>query len=162
MLEIRPATDDDFADIWPIIHETFQSGETYPFPPGTTREEGYAVWMKAPRATYVAASDGKIAGTYYLKPNQPGLGAHVCNAGYIVAGASRGHGIGRRMCEHSLTEARRLGFKAMQFNLVVADNTHAIRIYRDCGFQIVGTLPEAFASSTKGLVDALVMYRRLD
>jgi len=161
MVEIRPASDADFDCLWPVIQETFASGETYPFPPDTTREEGYRIWMKAPRATYVALWDGKIAGTYYLKPNQPGLGAHVCNAGYIVHSASRGRGIGRRMCEHSLSEARKLGFKAMQFNLVVATNTHAIRIYLDCGFQIVGRLPQAFASPTKGLVDALVMYQWL-
>ena len=112
-------------------------------------------------ATYVAVEGGEILGTYYIKPNQPGLGAHVCNAGYMVSAKARGKGIGRSMCAHSLKEAVNLGFKAMQYNLVAATNVFAIQLWKDMGFEIIGTLPKAFHHQAKGLVDAHIMYRLL-
>jgi L-amino acid N-acyltransferase YncA len=162
MLEIRLAGKKDYESVWPIIHEVFQKGDTYAFSPDITKEEAFNIWMDAPRATYIAISDGKITGTYYIKANQPELGAHVCNAGYIVNAASRGQGIGRAMCEHSLGEARMLGFKAMQYNLVVATNIKAIKLWINCGFKIIGTLPKAFNHFEEGLVDAIIMYQWLD
>ena len=102
-----------------------------------------------------------MLGTYYLKTNQPGLGAHVCNAGYMVAGQARGRGVGRAMAEHSLEEARRLGYRAMQYNFVASTNEGAIRLWKRLGFDVVGTLPGAFRHEGQGYVDALVMYRHL-
>src|SRR5436305_13454050 len=116
----------------------------------------------SPSATYVALAEGQMVGTYYLKPNQPGLGSHVCNAGYMVKGQARGQGVGRAMGLHSSLEARQAGFRAMQFNLVVATNEGAIKLWQDLGFSIIGTLPRAFNHRRLGLVDALVMYQLLD
>lgn len=105
----------------------------------------------------------KVLGTYYIKPNQPGLGSHVCNAGYMVSSvARRRQGIGRAMCGHSLQEAVTLGFKAMQFNLVVATNIRAIKLWKEMGFEMIGTLPKAFKHTDKGFVDAHIMYKRLN
>ncbi|HSR34512.1 MAG TPA: GNAT family N-acetyltransferase, partial [Anaerolineae bacterium] len=123
--------------------------------------EALRLWIEAPRATYVAERDGEIVGTYYLKTNQPGLGSHVCNAGYMVRSEARGEGVGKAMCTHSLEEARRLGYKAMQYNLVAATNRGAVDLWRKMGFEIVGTLPKAFNHARLGLVDAHVMYRLL-
>lgn len=108
--------------------------------------------------------DGTILGTYVLKPNQPGLGSHVCNCGYVVAPAGRGRGIGAALCEHSQGAARALGFRSMQFNFVVSTNTGAVHLWQKMGFQIVGTLPGAFRHKDKvqGEVDAYVMFKRLD
>jgi len=100
-------------------------------------------------------------GTYLLKPNQPGQGSHVANCGYMVARAASGRGIGEAMCRHSLEEARRLGFRAMQFNFVVSTNTRAVALWKKCGFSVVGTVPQAFRHPTLGLVDAHVMHRLL-
>lgn len=161
MTEIKPAGTEDFENIWPIIQEAFQKGDTYAFSPAITRKEAFKIWMEAPLATYMAVCDGIIAGTYFIKANQPALGAHVCNAGYIVSTTSRGRGIGRSLCLHSLTEARKLGFKAMQYNLVVSTNTIAVKLWQSCGFKIIGTLPKAFNHVEKGLVDAFVMYQWL-
>jgi L-amino acid N-acyltransferase YncA len=111
--------------------------------------------------TYVAVEGGEILGTYYIKPNQPGLGAHVCNAGYMVSAKARGKGIGRSMCAHSLQEAVKIGFKAMQYNLVASTNRFAIQLWKDMGFDIIGTLPKAFHHKTKGLIDAHIMYQVL-
>jgi len=100
-------------------------------------------------------------GTYILKPNQPALGSHVANAAFMVLPAARGSGVGRRMGEHCLAEARRLEFRAMQFNFMVSTNEAAVRLWQQLGFQIVGTLPEAFRHSQLGFVDAYVMFRML-
>jgi len=105
---------------------------------------------------------GAIIGTYYLKPNQPGLGSHVCNCGYVVSDRARGHGVATLMCVHSQQEAVRLGFRAMQYNLVVSTNDGAIRLWKKLGFDIVGTLPGAFRHPRMGFVDAFVMFKRVD
>lgn len=162
MLEIKLAQNDGFEAIWPVIHEILRTGDTYPFAPETTREEAFQIWMKKPQATYVAYLDDEIVGTYYIKANQPGLGSHVCNAGYMVRAGARGKGIGKAMCKHSLGEARKLGFKAMQYNLVVSTNTGAVKLWQDMGFEIIGTLSKAFNHREKGFVDAFVMYQWLD
>jgi GNAT superfamily N-acetyltransferase len=161
MITIRRAAAGDFAAIWPIIGEIFSRGTTYSFPPDLSPEEGRRLWMDVPRATYVAEEDGLIVGTYFLKPNQPGLGSHVANAGYAVSSAARGKGIGRQLCLHSLGEAKALGFKAMQYNFVVSTNRTAVRLWQACGFTIAGTLEKAFDHREKGLVDVHVMYQWL-
>jgi len=117
--------------------------------------------MDIPLATYVAMENEQIAGTYFIKPNQPGLGAHVCNAGYVISINARGKGLGRLMCEHSLKVARTYGFKAMQYNFVVSTNQVAVELWEKCGFKIVGTLPNAYNHKRKGLVDVYIMYQWL-
>src|SRR5216110_846970 len=111
--------------------------------------------------TYVAKSRGRILGTYILRPNQSGGGSHVANAAFMVAPDARGQGIGREIAEHCLSEARLLGFRAMQFNFVVSTNDSAVRLWQKLGFKIVGTLPSAFHHPEKGYVDVYVMYRSL-
>lgn len=160
-LDIRTAADSDFEDIWPIFHEIVSAAATYPFAPDTDRAAAYQIWMKTPMTTYVAELDQRIVGTYYLKANMPGQGSHVCNAGYMVPNTSHGKGIGRAMCAHSLTEALRLGFKAMQYNLVVSTNAGAVRLWEQMGFDKIGLLPRAFDHPRLGLVDAWVMYKWL-
>lgn len=161
MTDIRPVTADDWAGLWEIFRTVVETGDTYPYAPDTTEEEAKALWIDAVQATYVAVEDGRVIGTYTLKPNQPGLGAHVCNAGYMVAPDVRGKGIGRALCAHSLDEARKLGFRAMQYNLVVCTNKGAIRLWKEMGFETVGTISGAFNHATEGYVDALIMYRAL-
>ena len=160
MLNIRPAIDADFAFIWPIFREVVQAGDTYAYAPHTSESEAKKIWLDAPLASYVGILDGVVVGTYYLKANQPGLGAHVCNAGYMVSAALRGRGVGRSLCLHSQEEAVRLGFRAMQFNLVVSTNP-AVKLWQALGFATVGTLPGAFEHKNLGFVDALVMYKWL-
>jgi ribosomal protein S18 acetylase RimI-like enzyme len=96
-----------------------------------------------------------------LHQNQAGGGAHVANAAFIVSKDARGKGIGRAMGEHCLKEARRLGFRAMQFNFVVSSNESAVKLWQDLGMKIVGTLPGAFRHPTRGDVDVFVMFQSL-
>ena len=109
----------------------------------------------------MAESGGEILGTYYLRANQPGGGAHVANCGFMTASAAAGRGVARAMCAHALAHARARGFRAMQFNFVVSTNERAVRLWRGLGFEIVGRLPGAFDHPVHGEVDALVMFQRL-
>lgn len=162
MLNIRLLEQQDWDDAWLIIELVFRAGETYAFSPDISKDEAYQIWVTTPTATYVVVdADDRVVGTYYLKPNQPALGAHICNCGYIVAASARGQGVASEMCRHSQREALKLGFRAMQYNLVVSSNEGAIRLWQRHGFEIVGTLPEAFQHPQLGLVDAHVMYKIL-
>ncbi len=162
MIEIRPYNSDDWQTLWPILKVTFRQGDTYSFSDDICEDEAHTAWITAPKQVYVALDKRKnILGTYYIKPNQPGLGSHVCNCGYIVDPDARGKGVASAMCMHSQQEAVKYGFKAMQYNLVVSTNTGAIRLWEKMGFKIVGTLPKAFNSKIHGFVDAHVMYKLL-
>lgn len=120
-----------------------------------------AGWLGPGTHCHVAERDGEPLGTYTIRANQPGLDAHVANGSFMVAAAARGCGVGRAMGEHALEQARRLGFRAMQFNLVVADNAPAVALWAQLGFEVVGRLPGAFHQRRERYVDALVMYRTL-
>ena len=161
-MNLRPATRSDEDAIWEIFHAVIASGDTYVFDPQMPREEAVAYWFRSDTHPYVAEHDDRIIGTYILRPNQPSLGSHIANAAFMVSPAARGLGAGRRMGEHCLEEARRLGFRAMQFNFVVSTNEPAVRLWQQLGFRIVGTLPGAFRHARLGYVDAYVMFRELD
>jgi ribosomal protein S18 acetylase RimI-like enzyme len=160
-LTIRRACEADFDALWPMLRAVIRSGETYALDPGLGPEAVRALWMEAPRATFVAEAEDGVLGTCYLKTNQAGGGAHVCNAGFVVAPEARGRGIARAMCRHAEAEARALGYLAMQFNFVVTTNEGAIALWHSLGYATVGRLPRAFRHPKAGLVDALVMYKWL-
>ncbi len=159
---IRTANPEDWSQIWPIFKAIAQAGETYAYPRDITEEAALQVWMQQPRRTFVYEKEAQILGTYYLKTNQQGPGSHVCNCGYMVAEFARGQGIASALCEHSIQQARSLGYLAMQYNFVASTNEEAVRLWQKMGFSIVGRLPKAFRHPHKGLVDALVMYQWLD
>ena len=138
----------------------FRAGDTYTVDPEIPETEALAYWMQA--QSYVALADGRVLGTYYLKRNQGGGGAHVCNCGYATHPDARGHGVASAMLEHSLSEARVAGYKAMQFNFVVETNAGAIRLWRRAGFREVGRLPGVFLHPQNGYVDALVLHKFLE
>jgi RimJ/RimL family protein N-acetyltransferase len=162
LITIRLFHDQDWTETWKVIEPVFRAGETYAFSPDITAEEAYKVWIETPAATFVAVDlNQAIVGTYYIKPNQPALGAHVCNCGYIVAEDARNHGLASLMCDHSQTQAVAMGFLAMQYNLVVSTNESAVRLWKKHGFEIIGTLPKSFRHNRFGLVDAHIMYKLL-
>ena len=160
-LEIREIAAAEFGLVWPIFRAVVAAGDTYTYDPATTFEEARDLWTAPPARCFVAHEAGGVVGAYCVKPNQPGLGSDVANAGYMVALEARGRGIAGAMCEHSLAVARAAGFRAMQFNAVVATNEAAIRAWRRHGFEIVGRIPEGFRHATLGWTDLLIMYRRL-
>ena len=152
----------DWPQVWSLLQATIQPGDTFAFAPESTETEMHKAWIESPAATFVACeADGSVLGTYFIKPNQPGLGAHVCNCGYAVGAAARGKGIATAMCEHSQVEAVAMGYRAMQFNLVVSTNERAVQLWQRLGYDVVGRLPGAFNHRTLGDVDALVMFKQL-
>lgn len=158
---IRAAAEADWPAIWSILEPVFRAGETYAIDRDISEDAARALWITAPRATYVAEAEGEILGTYYIKSNHAGGASHICNCGYVTAAAAQGRGIASAMCRHSLEEAPRLGYRAMQYNLVLASNDGAVRLWQKLGFEIVGTLPAAFDHPGLGPVDAFVMWKDL-
>ena len=158
---IRLASSEDRAAIWRILEPVIRAGETYALPRDMSERDALAYWLGEDRETFVAMADGEIIATYYLRANQQGGGAHVCNCGFMTAQDASGKGIARAMCAHALAHAKASGYRAMQFNFVVSTNERAVRLWQSLGFDIVGRIPHAFEHPSLGFVDALVMWREL-
>lgn len=189
-VHIRAFEEGDWPQVWAILRDVISTGDTYPYPPDSSERSMYETWIAAPTGTFVAvegvasqppcaegsqpasavgggddprhqASPAPILGFYMIKPNQPGLASHVCNCGYVVGQRARGRGVAAQMCRDSQERAVRMGFRAMQFNLVVATNERAVRLWQRLGYSVVGRLPGAFKHATLGYVDALIMFKQL-
>ncbi|MEM7469749.1 MAG: GNAT family N-acetyltransferase [Pseudomonadota bacterium] len=158
---IRAATPKDHDAIWSMLKPVFRAGETYAVSRTTTREQALVMWCETPRATFVVEDGDALLGTYYMKTNAQGGGAHVCNCGYVTASSAQGRGVARAMCVQSQEKALELGYRAMQFNMVLATNLGAIALWHKLGFETIGKLPSVFEHPEKGLVDAHVMYKWL-
>lgn len=158
---IRDAEAGDWAAIWPFLRAIVAAGDTYTLPRDVTEEAARAGWFPAAGRTVVAVLGGTVVGTAKFQPNQGGAGAHVANASFMVDPAYGSRGIGRALAEHVLARAKADGYRAMQFNAVVATNTGAIALWRSLGFAVVGTVPGAFDHPEDGPVDLLVMHRPL-
>jgi RimJ/RimL family protein N-acetyltransferase len=158
---IRLATEADWPHVWALFQRVAAAGDAFAYDETTTEEAARKLWFDPPATCFVCELDGAFAGTYYVRPNQPGRGSHVANAGYMVAPEFGGRGLAVLMCRHSLGVARGRGFAAMQFNFVVSSNAAAARAWETCGFAVVGRLPGAFRHRELGPVDALVMFREL-
>ncbi|MFN8354435.1 MAG: GNAT family N-acetyltransferase [Spirosomataceae bacterium] len=161
MLTIRKAEPADDDQIWSIIQAVISKGDTYAFAPDSSREKMLGYWCGPDRHTYVATIDDEIVGTFVLKDNQPDLGSHIANGSYMVAERASGQGIGKAMGEFSIAEAKRLGYKAMQFNIVIKSNVRAVQLWQKLGFDIIGEIPEAFNHQQNGLTNAYIMYRKV-
>ena len=158
---IRPAIEGDQEGIWAILEPMIRRGDTYTLPRDMTRLQAIEFWFAPGHEAFVWEEQGAILGTYFLRANQRGAGAHVANCGYVTATAAEGRGIARAMCRHSLERAKERGFRAMQFNFVVSSNTRAVELWKGLGFEVVGCLPGAFEHPDLGFVDALVMYKQI-
>lgn len=158
-MTIQPAAAADRGAVWGILEPMIRAGETYPLPRDMTRDEALAYWFAPEHEVFLAREGDEAVGTYHIRANQKGGGAHVANCGYVAAPSASVRGAGRAMCEHSLARAKARGFRAMQFNFVVSSNERALHLWQSCGFAIVGRLPSAFNHPTLGYVDALVMHR---
>ncbi|TRX50460.1 GNAT family N-acetyltransferase [Fulvivirga sp. M361] len=161
-MDIRKANVSDYESVWRIFIQVIKAGDTYVFPPDTDKRDLSKYWFTPDMETYVVEDQGEIIGTYFIKPNQPGLGSHIANCGYMVSPDAQGKGIGKLLCKHSIKRSKELGFKAMQFNLVVSTNQAAIKLWEKYGFKIIGTIPNGFNHLTLGYVDFHIMYRSLN
>jgi GNAT superfamily N-acetyltransferase len=160
-IKITPATSADEERIWALLQPVFSAGDTYAVDPLIDREAAIAYWMEADKTAFILRIEGQAVGTYYMRPNQPGGGAHICNCGFITAPSARGKGVARRMLDHALIEAKQQGYRAMQFNFVLASNQRALAIWQRNGFATIGRIPQAFLHPKQGYVDALILHRSL-
>jgi len=155
-VDIRVATVDDYDELYVAFSHIVGAGEGFPQVPPLTRADFDDYWVDHSSAVSVARFGSYLIGAYYLKPNYVGRAAHIANAGYFVLAPYRRTGVGRTLVEHSLREARRLGFDAMQFNLVFESNP-ARAMYCRLGFEEVGRIPHAVDGE-----DALIYWRSLE
>lgn len=160
-IDIIEANESHWQGIWKILQPTFERGDTYAYPPGISEDEAKHYWLETPQKTFIAIDADEVVGVYYIKPNQPGLGSHICNIGYVVSSDKRGGGIGTQLAEHSFQIAKELGFYAIQANLVVSTNTKAIKLWQSMGFEIIGTIPNGFNLKGDKYVDAHIMFKVL-
>lgn len=165
-MDIREAVVTDWAAIWPFFAEIVTGRETYTYDPDLTFEQAEAIWMSPSasplaRTTVAVDADGKVLGSANMYPNRPGPGAHVASASFMVDASTRGKGVGRALCEDMIDWAGRKGFRSIQFNAVVETNEAAVKLWQALGFEIIGTVPEAFHHPTHGYVGLHVMYRPL-
>lgn len=161
-LAIRPATDADRDVIWSILEPVIRAGETYPLPTDWDRDTALAYWLSDRHTVFVATDEDDVLGTYYLRANNLGGGDHIANCGYMTSQSAQGRGIARAMCTHSIEQATRQGYAAMQFNFVIASNTRAVALWTSFGFETLCRLPAVFDHPQEGFVDALVMFKELD
>ncbi|TRD22188.1 GNAT family N-acetyltransferase [Palleronia caenipelagi] len=157
-LSITRASRDDAPAIWAMLEPAFRAGDSYAVDPEISRHAALDYWFREGNEVWLA---GEGLGTYYLRPNQPGPGDHVCNAGFVTAATARGRGVARMMLAHALVRAKEAGYHAMQFNFVLATNTRALAIWQSHQFDVIGRVPQAFRHPAEGLVDALILYRKL-
>ena len=160
-MKITEMTKSDFELFWPVFKAVVEAQETYAFDPEIDYESAYNLWCVSPKKTYVVKENGIILGSYYIKANAGGPSSHISNCGYMVSPKSRGKGIARMLCVHSQEIAVQLGFSAMQFNSVVARNEVAVKLWIKLGFNIIGTIPQAYQHKKLGLVDAHIMHKQL-
>ncbi|MES2018289.1 MAG: GNAT family N-acetyltransferase [Pseudomonadota bacterium] len=140
-----------------LFRDVCRGGDALPFTEDTSDASFDAMWLSKGVQSYVALADGEVVGIYKINPNLPGRAAHVGSATYLVRPDRQGQGIGGAMLRESLIQAGAAGFRSMQFNFVVSTNRPAVALYEKHGFQIAGTLPEAFLHRELGYVDAYVM-----
>ncbi|WP_435176206.1 GNAT family N-acetyltransferase [Actinacidiphila sp. bgisy145] len=160
---LRDATAADWPLIWPFLQRICAEGETFSYPVDLTQEVGRGYWMLPPPGRTVVAADagGRVLGTAKMNPNQMGNAGHVASASFMVDPAHAGRGVGRALCTEALRWAAAEGYRGMQFNAVVASNTHAVALYRSLGFEVVGTVPDGFRHPRLGYVGLHIMYKSL-
>lgn len=161
-MEIRTFAPDDWPAVWRIIRDVVAAGDSYAYDPDWSSDQARRVWVEAPPAHTVVACEGeRILGIAKMGPNRPGRGSHVATASFMVDREARGRGIGRSLGVYALEWAREKGYAAMQFNAVVESNTPAVTLWKSLGFNIIGTVPEAFDHRDLGRVGLHIMHRYL-
>jgi GNAT superfamily N-acetyltransferase len=159
-MRVREFSDVDWPQVWAIVRDVVRAQETFPYDPDMTEERARDSWIETSSGLTVVAVDGdRIVGTAKMGPNREGPGAHVSTASFMVAATDRGRGVGTTLLEFALSWAQRGGYAAMQFNAVVESNRSAVELYRRHGFEVIGTVPRAFAHPVLGRVGLSLMYR---
>jgi RimJ/RimL family protein N-acetyltransferase len=159
-MEITPLSTDAFDSIWHIVEPIVRAGETYAYPPDATKEMMRDIWFYGGKArVFVALEGGEAVGTYYIKPNQMEPAAHTANAGFMTSRTHQGKGIASAMADHMLHQAKKLGYHAIQFNMVLEDNIPSLKIWEKRGFNVLGRIPDAYRKPDGSYVSAFILHK---
>jgi len=142
-MEIKEYSEKDICAMVCIWNEVVKDGIAFPQEDILDEESGKA-FFAAQTYCGIAMENGNVVGLYILHPNNIGRCGHIANASYAVASDFRGKHIGEKLVTDCLIQAKRLGFKIMQFNAVVETNIHARHLYERLGFVQLGTIPDGF------------------
>ena len=142
-MEIRKYNESDVPAMVRIWNEVVEEGVAFPQEEFLDERSGRA-FFAAQSYCGVAVADGRVVGLYILHPNNIGRCGHIANASYAVDSACRGEHIGEKLVSDCLRQGRAHGFRILQFNAVVASNTHARHLYERLGFQPLGVIPGGF------------------
>lgn len=144
-INIQEYTKEDCKKVCEIWNQVVVDGEAFPQEEELTIDTGDA-FFKEQTYTGVAKDldSGEIVGLYILHPNNVGRCGHICNASYAVRKDVRGEHIGEKLVKDCLVKAKEIGFGILQFNAVVASNTHALHLYERLGFIKLGVIPKGF------------------
>jgi len=161
MPSIRQAHSNEFSSIWPLFQAVIKTGDSHVFPIDMSESDAEHYWMNPAHKVFVAENDEQLVATYILKANHLGLGSHIANASFMVDPMHHGKGIGSAIGSHCIQTAKELGFKGIQYNIVISTNHAAVALWKKLGFQIIGTTPKGFKHLSLGYVDTYIMYREL-
>lgn len=153
VVEIREARQEDWAQIWPVIHDVITEQQTFAYDPAMSEEDARRIWLLP------APAKGDRRGRRrpdpwcrerVREPARPWKPYRIRQA--------RGRGAGRALTIDMIDWARRSGFAAIQFNAVVDTSTAAVLLYESVGFVTVGTAPGAFRHPVLGPVGLRLMW----
>lgn len=128
-------------DIW---NEVVDDGIAFPQEELLDMQTGADFFASQTYAAVAVNNSGEICGLYILHPNNIGRCGHICNASYAVSSHCRGQHIGEKLVLDCLEQAKKHGFKILQFNAVVESNIHARHLYERLGFIQLGVIPGGF------------------
>jgi len=157
-IELRPIKKGDLSQAAAIWNDVVAAGDSFPGDQLLSEAEAWDMFC-AQTETVCAAAGGEVLGVYILHPNNIGRCAHIANASYAVKADARGQGIGRMLVEDCLMRAKENGFRGLQFNAVVVDNTAAIALYLKLGFKILGTVTGGYRDKSGCYRDTLIFLK---
>lgn len=161
-ITIRRYGSSDVRSMRKIWNEVVSDGVAFPQEELLT-DAGAATFFVQQSETRVAVDGaGHVLGLYILHPNNIGRCGHIANASFAVARDSRGLHIGEQLVQDCIRAAKALGFRILQFNAVVASNTHARHLYERIGFHPLGTIPGGFRMNDGEYADICLYYIKLD
>ena len=144
-IQIRAYQSKDAALAAQIWNEVVADGNAFPQDTEMTADAANHFFLEQ---TYTGIAEDtethEILGLYILHPNNVGRCGHICNASYAVRKNIRGLYIGEKLVLDCLKMAQEKQFRILQFNAVVATNTHALHLYERIGFKKLGTIPGGF------------------
>ena len=156
-MEVRPYRQEDIPAMAAIWNQVVAGGIAFPQEEELT-EDTARDFFGSQSHCGVAEIGEQVVGLYILHPNNVGRCGHLCNASYAVEASCRDRGVGRALVTDCMEQAKKLGFRILQFNAVVASNAPARHLYESLGFTQLGTIPGGFRMADGSYADICPYY----